>query len=152
MRRRQRGDGASREVEAFVSGAVAVWEMWGFPGTSSTRAETTSTTRRNRTGDKRRSTGTSLTRRPSAGPVPQLSSRQQLQPQQQQRGGQPRVPAEVSSAEQELPRRRQLIAALEHDVRSELFVLKKNDEFPLGGRLRHFVDFWRKIAPRHEIV
>jgi hypothetical protein len=30
--------------------------------------------------------------------------------------------------------------------------LKDSDEFPLGGRLRFFVDFWRKIAPNREII
>jgi hypothetical protein len=37
-------------------------------------------------------------------------------------------------------------------VRSEPFILKESDDFPLGGRLRFFVDFWRRIAPRKEIV
>ncbi len=32
------------------------------------------------------------------------------------------------------------------------FDLKEKDEFPLGGRLRFFASFWRKIAPRKEIL
>jgi hypothetical protein len=31
-------------------------------------------------------------------------------------------------------------------------LLKENDDFPLGGRLRWFADFWRKVAPRKEIM
>jgi hypothetical protein len=30
--------------------------------------------------------------------------------------------------------------------------LKESDDVPLGGRLRFFVDFWRKIAPNREVV
>ncbi len=62
------------------------------------------------------------------------------------------LPAEESRDEQELPRRRELIAALEDDVRNESFVITKDDDLPLGGRLRYFVDFWRKLAPRREIL
>ncbi len=32
------------------------------------------------------------------------------------------------------------------------FMLKTADQFPLGGRLRYFVDFWRKIAPSCEVI
>jgi hypothetical protein len=32
------------------------------------------------------------------------------------------------------------------------FLLRSGDDFPLGGRLRHFASFWRSIAPRKEIM
>jgi hypothetical protein len=32
------------------------------------------------------------------------------------------------------------------------FVVKKSDQFPLGGRLRFFVDFWRKLTPSKEVI
>ncbi len=31
-------------------------------------------------------------------------------------------------------------------------MLKMSDQFPLGGRLRFFVDSWRKIAPSREVI
>ncbi len=31
-------------------------------------------------------------------------------------------------------------------VRASEFVVKQSDEFPLGGRLRHFIGFWRQIT------
>ena len=34
----------------------------------------------------------------------------------------------------------------ELQVRASEFTLKKSDAFPLGGRLRHFIDFWRQIT------
>ncbi len=37
-------------------------------------------------------------------------------------------------------------------MRSVPFELISSDAFPLGGRLRFFVDFWRKIANRREIM
>jgi hypothetical protein len=37
-------------------------------------------------------------------------------------------------------------------VRNSAFHLIEKDDIPLGGRLRFFVQFWRKIAPNREIV
>jgi hypothetical protein len=31
-------------------------------------------------------------------------------------------------------------------------LLKESDDFPLGGRLRHFAKFWRLIAPRKDVL
>jgi hypothetical protein len=33
-----------------------------------------------------------------------------------------------------------------------LFVLKSDDEFPLGGRLRFFVDFWRRLTSNPKVI
>ncbi len=63
-----------------------------------------------------------------------------------------RFPAEESSDEPRSSRRRQLIENLEHDVRCMTFVLTNSDQFPLGGRLRFFVDFWRKLTPSKEVI
>jgi hypothetical protein len=32
------------------------------------------------------------------------------------------------------------------------FAIKTADEFPLGGRLRHFLNFWRKLTRDPEIL
>jgi hypothetical protein len=37
-------------------------------------------------------------------------------------------------------------------VRISNFVLREKDDFPLGGRLRFFADFWRKLAPSREVM
>ncbi len=37
-------------------------------------------------------------------------------------------------------------------MRSLPFVLKKSDDFPLGGRLRFFAKFWRKVTDSKEIM
>ncbi len=40
----------------------------------------------------------------------------------------------------------------EQEVRSIRFVLKSDDQFPLGGRLRHFTSFWRHLTSNPEII
>ncbi len=40
----------------------------------------------------------------------------------------------------------------EHEVRSNGFVLKVDDQFPLGGRLRFFASFWRRLTANPEVI
>ncbi len=89
---------------------------------------------------------------------PRPEGQLELQPrsrQQQQRGKQQpqrELSTEATHAEQGGERRRKLIQDLENEVRSTPFVLIESDPFPLGGRLRHFVEFWRKIASSREVI
>jgi hypothetical protein len=32
------------------------------------------------------------------------------------------------------------------------FALQKSDQFPLGGRLRHFLPFWRRVTPSKTVL
>jgi hypothetical protein len=40
----------------------------------------------------------------------------------------------------------------ENEVRSFPFVLKSKDQFPLGGRLRFFAPFWRRLTTNPEVI
>jgi hypothetical protein len=84
--------------------------------------------------------------------LPEQRGRSRQQPQRQQQQQVDWLSAEASSAEPRSEGRRQLIRRLEHDVRNASFELIVSDQFPLGGRLRFFADFWRKIAPSKEIM
>jgi hypothetical protein len=87
------------------------------------------------------------TRKPANEPTPTQQQPRQQQPQQR------RLPAETAPEDQELPRgRKQLAAELEYEVRSENFELLDHDDVPLGGRLRYFANFWRRIAPRKDVM
>jgi hypothetical protein len=41
---------------------------------------------------------------------------------------------------------------LEEEVRSLDFNLKLTDQFPLGGRLRFFVKFWRRVTSNPDVI
>jgi hypothetical protein len=92
--------------------------------------------------------------RPTEQRQPQLQQckRRELQPAEHQQGEQLGLTAEEQAAEQGISRRRQLILNLENEVRSMPFALKKDDEFPLGGRLRFFASFWQKLTNSREIM
>ncbi len=48
------------------------------------------------------------------------------------------------------PRRRKPVDR--NTVRESPFQLIESDDFPIGGRLRHFVDFWRRITTSKKII
>jgi hypothetical protein len=89
---------------------------------------------------------------PAQQPSTEPTARAELGQQQPRRQQRRRVPVEEPWTEQELPQRRQLIQAIEQEVRNCPFELIESDDFPLGGRLRYFADFWRQIAPRKDIM
>ncbi len=60
----------------------------------------------------------------------------------------PRQAAEQASSQRQ--RAERIIADLQ--VRASEFAIKTADEFPLGGRLRHFLNFWRKLTRDPEIL